>query len=111
MKYQVKQINLTDEQIDEVNSSQSYPEFYSRYLRATNFPKKEGVVAAIEAGDYQTVAYITADSLEGVFDIGNVGPEENIERLAPMHSLSVGDIIVDEAGKAVYVDSFGFGEL
>ena len=60
---------------------------------------------------YSHVSNIEAADLNGVFHIGNVGPEENIERLAPMFSVSVGDIIVDEAGIASVVDSFGFLEL
>ena len=57
-------------------------------------------------------AYITADDLDEVFEIGNIGPEYNIERVGPMHSISVGDVIVDTGyDVAWYVDSFGFGEL
>ena len=43
-----------------------------------------------------------------VFNIGNIGPESKIKRLAPMHSVSVGDVIVDAEGHAVYVSTFGF---
>lgn len=61
---------------------------------------------------YALVASIEAEDLEDVFRIGNIGPEENITRYEPMHSLSVGDIVVDvETGLGYYVDSFGFGEL
>ena len=111
-KYTVLQINLTDAQVAEVNASgdEAYPEFYSKYLRTTNFPKPEAILKAFDM--YKPVAKIEADSLEGVFHIGNVGPEENIERIAPMHSLSVGDLVFDpNTGIYHYVDSFGFGEL
>mgnify|MGYP000927874364 FL=1 len=40
-----------------------------------------------------------------------MGPEENIERLAPMYSCSVGDIIEDETGYQKVVANFGFGEV
>ena len=43
--------------------------------------------------------------------VRNIGPEELITRLAPMHSISVGDIIEDEQGVKVIVDSFGFKEI
>ena len=53
----------------------------------------------------------TADSLNGVFEVGNIGPEENIERLDSMHSVSVADIIVDPEGNKHVVASFGFEEV
>ena len=110
-KYTVLQINLTDDQIDEVNAAKwDHPEFYSKYLRTTFSPKPEAILDAFDM--YKPVARIEADSLEGVFHIGNVGPEENIERLDRMHSLSVGDLVFDpNTGIYHYVDSFGFGEL
>jgi len=111
-KYTVLQINLTDAQVAEVNASgdETYPEFYSKYLRTTFSPKPEAILDAFDM--YKPVARIEADSLEGVFHIGNVGPEENIERLDRMHSLSVGDLVFDpNTGIYHYVDSFGFGEL
>ena len=58
---------------------------------------------------YQKVAVIDAVSFDDVFAISNLGEEEHlITRLAPMHSVSVGDVIIDEAGNSVYVDTFGF---
>ena len=53
----------------------------------------------------------TADDRNGVFEVGNIGPEENIERFHPMYSVSVADIIVDEAGNKNVVASFGFEEV
>jgi hypothetical protein len=50
-------------------------------------------------------------TLNQVFDIGNIGPESSIKRLAPMHSVSVGDVIVDETGRGVYVAPLGFKPL
>jgi hypothetical protein len=60
---------------------------------------------------YKPVCNIDAEDLNGVFQIGNIGPEERITRLAPMHSVSVGDIIEDPAGTQYMVNSFGFKEL
>ena len=109
MKYEIFQIQLTNAQIDEVNTSKDYPEFYTKYLNTTFRPSADRIVSARDM--YSKVAVIEATSLEDVFDIGNIGPESAIERLAPMHSLSVGDVVVDESGKAMFVDSFGFGEV
>jgi len=61
---------------------------------------------------YNPVANIDAATLNGVFQVGNMGPEESIERLAPMHSVSVGDIIRDnEMGTYHMVDGMGFTQL
>ena len=43
---------------------------------------------------YEIVCEIEAADLDEVFEIGNVGPEENIVRLDRMHSVSVGDVIL-----------------
>ena len=110
-KYTIFQINLTDEQIDEVNAARGdYPEFYSKYLRTNFQPKPEAILDAFDM--YKPVAKIEAEDLEQVFEIGNMGPEDRIERLDRMHSLSVGDLVFDpNTGIYHYVDSFGFGEL
>lgn len=47
---------------------------------------------------YVHVSNIDAANLEQVFHIGNMGPEERIERLAPMHSISIGDIVLGDGG-------------
>ena len=55
---------------------------------------------------------LEAHSLGEVFEIGNIGPEHKIDRTGvPMHSVSVGDVIVDEDGHAVFVDKIGFGTI
>ncbi len=60
---------------------------------------------------YDLVAEIEATDLKQVFDIGNIGPERAITRLAPMHSVSVGDIIMDEQGDTHLVASMGFTKI
>ena len=79
-----------------------------------SFPGKKdtGIIAAdaFKRGYYTHVSNITADNLEGVFHVGNMGPEENIERFLPMHSVSVGDIVEDQLGHKSVVASFGFKE-
>lgn len=97
MKYTVHQINLSDDQFS------AHREIY---LNTTFHPTIESIIAA--RGLYAPVAEITADSLSQVFEIGNIGPESSIKRLAPMHSISVGDVIVDEMGHAVFVAPVGF---
>ena len=121
--YKVFQINLTDEEIDTINASGDHGAVPKNVLRMKinagerfagealmSFGKPIGhlVKEAFEKGYYEHVSNITADSLEGVFHVGNMGPEENIERFAPMHSLSVGDVVLDEDGVFHMVASFGF---
>lgn len=107
-QYTVKQIVLTDEIVDQINNMET-PEIWKRYLNVVNFPRKAAIQAAY--GDYEVVAKIDAENLEDVFRISNLGFEEAITRLAPMHSVSVGDIVVTEDGKEFYVDTFGFKEV
>lgn len=109
MKYEVYQINLSREQINEVNSSKDgYPEFYAKYMNTTFRPTAESIVAAKDM--YSKVAVIEADGFEEVFEIGNIfeGYEDVIERIAPMHSVSVGDVIVREDGVTKFVAPIGF---
>lgn len=59
---------------------------------------------------FRHVATIRAADLDHVFEIGNIGPEENINRILPMHSLSVGDIVKCYDTEYV-VAAFGFEEI
>ena len=62
---------------------------------------------------YEEVAAIEADSLNEVFQIGNIGPDEKIKRFdfQPMHSISVGDVIRDDRGRCFVVAPLGFERL
>lgn len=42
---------------------------------------------------FRHVATIRARDLDHAFQISNLGPEDNINRILPMHSLSIGDIV------------------
>lgn len=101
-KFYVFQINLTDEDYE-------IAEYKNRYLDTIMSPTPEAIREAESM--YEMVAEIDAEDLEQVFEIGNVGPVEKIKRIKPMHSVSVGDVILDSVGKAFYVDSYGFGEV
>lgn len=100
MKYTVYQINLSDDQ---------YKVHREAYLNTIFKPTENAIIKARDL--YKRVAEITADSLNQVFEIGNVGPEFNIKRIAPMHSISVGDVILDENGDAFFVAPFGFKSI
>jgi hypothetical protein len=101
-KYTVFQINLSDAQYDN-NAVREL------YLDTIMSPTDKAIAAARDL--YEKVAVIEADSLNDVFEIGNIGPEKSIERFAPMHSLSVGDIILADSGEVVYVAPYGFNSI
>ena len=43
-----------------------------------------------------------------MFEVGNIGPENLIERFSQMHSISVGDVILDEDGMMWLTAQVGF---
>ncbi len=65
--------------------------------------------------DYEVVARVNARTLEECFRIGNFICEEDaalIEMVGEMHSLSVGDIVVDLETEQAYVcASFGWEKI
>ena len=113
MKYQILQVMLTDAEVDKINDEgHDAVERHAMKLKM-DFSKDAGGIASRMYGQgyYDHVANITADSLNGVFHIGNMGPEENIERLAQMSSVSVGDLVIAENGDKHVVASVGFQEV
>jgi hypothetical protein len=107
MKFELFQINLTDAD-------------YRLYDMGEDFPKLKAWRDAISLGSckagldgdfYEKVAVIDAEDLDDVFEIGNIGPEENITRLAPMHSVSVGDLIATPDGDLFVVKGVGFEKI
>jgi len=60
---------------------------------------------------YSVVCDIRAADLDGVFEAGNIGPEYLLKRYAPMHSISVGDLILAPTGRTYMVDGNGFQEV
>lgn len=114
MKYAVYQIQLTAAEVDKINVTgdfNSVPKQAAKLKMETDFAGHRiggNAAEAFDAGYYTHVANITADNPDQVFEIGNIGPESNIERLARMHSISVGDIIVAETGEMIVVAPVGF---
>jgi len=114
MKFAVYQIQLTAAQRKTVNESgdfDSVPAFAAKTKMSMDFSgNKIGGLAsdAFDAGYYTHVANITAEDYNDCFEVGNIGPDENIERLGRMSSLSVGDVIVAEDGTVAVIDPIGF---
>lgn len=116
MKFAVHQIRITKAQMDLINKEgfDAVPAKKAHLDMDMDFAgTKIGSLAAdaLDAGYYTHVANIEADNLNQVFEIGNIGPEGNIERIAQMHSLSVGDILIAEDGSKSVIAAFGFKEV
>ena len=114
MKYKVYQIHLTDAEYDMVNAK-GHDSVEKQTLKLDMSLMKSDTKSiaqeAFDKGYYTHVSNINAPSLDKVFEYGNIGPEYKIERLSPMYSVSVGDIIEDESGVKNVVASFGFETL
>lgn len=111
MKFAVYQITMTPAQRVAVNAGEKVPAFEAKMKMDLDFAGHNigGFASdAFEAGLYTHVANITAADYNDCFEVGNIGPESNIERLARMSSLSVGDVIVGEDGTVVVVAPIGF---
>ena len=59
---------------------------------------------------YEHVADLDVADLNEAVRVGNMGPESKYTRYKPMHSISVGDILVDD-NKVSIVANFGFDTL
>jgi hypothetical protein len=118
MKYQIFQIRTTEAEVDLINKTGDFnavPKFAAK--RDLDFAQMRGTTIEalakefFDKGYYTHVANIAGSDLENVFHIGNMGPEENIERLDRMHSISVGDLVLDENNILWVVANFGFNEV
>ena len=113
-KFSIYQINLTSEQADLINETGDFgavPAYKAKLDMGMDFggDKIGGLAStAFDAGYYTHVANIEASDYNGCFEVGNIGPEENIERITRMSSLSVGDIIVHEDGTQAVIAPVGF---
>ena len=117
MKYSVYQITLSESDIAAVNAEQPNSAYKAKREMQFDFDGTGIANIADDAwtdGHYGKVCMIEANDLDQVFHIGNVGPESAIDRgpfNTRMASISVGDIIEDEAGSRFVVSNFGFQEV
>ena len=113
MKFAIYQIQLTSDQVDLINAKghSAVPAQIAKLDMTMDFAgNKIGGLAsdAFDAGYYTHVANIEATDYNNCFEVGNIGPEENIERLSRMSSLSVGNVIVGEDGTMAVIAPVGF---
>jgi hypothetical protein len=103
MKFTVYQFSLSDDQYE----NRDYREMF---LDTFMNPTPEAIQKAFSL--YKKVAEIETKDFEGVFEVGNLGPKtklgESITRFLPMHSVSVGDVVVREDGVTKFVANIGF---
>ena len=114
MNYKLYQIHLTEAEHNQVNAEghNSVPKHKLKLDMSFNDNVAELAKEAMDKGYYTHVSNIyTEQGLEGVFEVGNIGPEANIERLAPMYSVSVGDVVETPEGVRHVVASIGFQQL
>ena len=113
-EYKIFQIKLTDAERDIINE-EGHDAVHKNSLRLDmNLSKNDTAFVAGDAfrrGYYTHVSNITADSLESVFHVGNMGPESAIERFGPMHRLSIGDVVEGTDGAKHVVADWGFKEV
>ena len=104
MEYTVYQFDSKDFFEDGQSKSKAHAD---KLFNITFFGKVDGNDLFM----YRPVANITANSLEEVFEIGNIGPAEKIDVYNKMKSVSIGDIILDEDGNYMVVGQEGFHSL
>jgi hypothetical protein len=105
--FKVYQIQLDEKLVELVNKEGwNCHEKATAYADATFGNFKAAAMKFDEC--YTHVANIVADSLDHVFEVGNIGPEDRIERFGKMSSISVGNIIEDADGNRSVVANFGF---
>jgi len=113
-QFKLFQIHFTDAEYVKINA-EGHDSVHKQSMKLDMGLRKNdtGAVAkeAFDLGYYTHVSNIDAYTLEGVFHVGNMGPETDIERLSRMSSISVGDIIEDENGKQSVVANYGFQEV
>jgi hypothetical protein len=118
MSYLIHQFHLSNEASDHLNKVGwdgdfgDFPEI--KIQRDVKFGGSENYEPWME-GHFTSVARVTGvDTLEDVFHVGNgYGPEGScIQKFTRMHSVSVGDIIVNEkCGTAWMVESEGWSNI
>ena len=91
----VYQINFTTEQVNEINSAATAPDYFTAYRDAT---LSGDVYPAWNMGLYDHVADVSVDDLETAFMVMNRWDdvdEKLVKRYKPLHSMSVGDVVIN----------------
>ena len=113
MNYKLYQIQLTEAEYNKINAEghNSVPKHKAKLDMSFTDKVAELASDAFNKGYYTHVSNIEAEGLEGVFEVGNIGPESAITRLGRMHSVSVADVVETPEGVRHVVASVGFEQL
>ena len=107
----VYQIQLTNEEINTINSDGEYTPRIKAYFDR----QFESTFKAENFQYYTHVANVDVDGFEQAFEAMNLWAEsslfDRVERIGRCSSMSVGDIIADHDGTLYRVASFGFTKL
>lgn len=106
MKYQILQFQ-TETHLDTLGNFKD-KDIEKQYLDGMMYGK---VSPDTFLAHHDFVCEIEANDLDEVFEIGNIGPESSIKRIKKMTSISVGNVILDEAGDSWIVKCIGFERL
>ena len=99
--FKIFQIHLTDAEVNTINETGDH---FAVPKQAARLRLQFGTDNPKAADDLVNDAFT-----KGFFEhVGNIGPEENIERFSQMHSISVGDVILDEDGMMWLTAQVGF---
>ena len=107
-KFTVYQLDVSREVYDTVNrvghteAFKLFPVWKLRMDLQLQFDNKTELTDE-EIGYFKPVCIIHCRTVDEVFHIGNMGPENQIDRLAQMHSVSVGDVIVNNENNQAYL--------
>mgnify|MGYP003677919896 CR=1 FL=1 len=105
-KFKVYQLDISREVYNTVNRvghSKAFELFPEWKLRMDLQIGNRNKLTDDEISYFKPVCIIHCKNVNNVFHIGNVGPENQIDRLAQMHSVSVGDVIVDNQNNQAYI--------
>lgn len=107
----VYQIQLTDEEINEINTSAEMP--INGKIKAFMNRSFSTLFKAEDFQYYTHVANVDVDGFEQAFEAMNLWDEAEyrIEKLGPCSSMSVGDIVADHDGTLYRCASFGFERI
>jgi len=88
-----------------------YPKTPFLYGMGTGFTKRDALDLLKADDGYRVVAQFNVDTMDQVYHASNIGDESVIQRIERMHSVSVGDLIVDENERVHIVAPDGFHNL
>ena len=112
--FKLFQIRPSREQYDRVNElgwTKAFEEM--PIIEASTALRMSGSKAYVTEYDqyFEHVADIAVDSLEAAFHAHNIEDESKITRYGSQHSMSVGDVLVDQFGGVHMCDNFGFTQI